>query len=417
VTRLTRRALAADLEARVFNGPAMATLAPGRVGAEVELIPVDETGRICPLEGSGPLAILPFVRRFAARQGWTEQRTPKGAVSFAVRGGGAVSFEPGGQVEYASPPSRSLSGLVNRLRAIVLPLRSTAAAEGIQLLTVGIDPVNPVERVPLQLTSERYSRMAAHFDRIGPAGARMMRQTAALQISLDAGDEPWLRWRLLNALAPFVTAIFASSPVYAGRATGHRSFRAHCWRLLDPLRTGVPYDEGHPVEAYLNFALHAPAILYPTVENRCLPFGEWLARANPTMEEWDAHLGTLFPEVRPRGHLELRSADAVDPAWYSAPLAFVAGLTYERRGLRAALELLPPPDLGLLERAGRLGLGDPAIARTAMDLFEVALTACSSLGPRFIHPAHLDEARAYFDEYTRLGRSPAGDSADRAVAA
>lgn len=418
MTRLTRRALAADLEARVFNAPAMAALMPGRVGAEVELIPVDaETGRVCPLEGSSTLAILPFVRRFAGRQGWTEQRTAKGAVSFAVRGGGTVSFEPGGQIEYASPPSRSLSGLVNRLRAITLPLRSGAAAEGIHLLTVGIDPVNPVERVPLQLGSERYSRMAAHFSRIGPAGARMMRQTAALQISLDGGDEPWLRWRLLNALSPFVTAIFASSSVYAGQDTGHRSFRAHCWRLLDPLRTGLPYDELHPIDAYLSFALAAPAILYPTVENRCLPFGDWLARANPTVEEWDAHLGTLFPEVRPRGHFELRSADAVDPAWYPAPLAFVAGLAYERRALRTALDLLPPPDLGLLERAGRLGLGDPAIARTATDLFDVALTACSSLGPRFIHPAHLDEARAYFDGYTRLGRSPAGDSTGRAVAA
>jgi glutamate--cysteine ligase len=418
MTRSTRRALAADLEARVFTAPAMAALTPRRVGAEVELIPVDaETRRVCPLAGDDALAILPFVRRFAGRQGWSEQRTAKGAVSFAVRGGGAVSFEPGGQIEYASPPSRSLSGLVDRLRAIVLPLRSAAAAEGVSLLTVGIDPVNPVEAVPLQVDSERYRRMDAHFARVGSAGARMMRQTAALQISLDFDDEPWLRWRLLNALAPFVTAIFASSPMYAGRDTGHRSFRAHCWRQLDPLRTGLPYDEHGPVEAYLEFALAAPAILYPTIENRCLPFGEWLARANPTFEEWDAHLGTLFPEVRPRGHLELRSADAVDPAWYPAPLAFVAGLAYERHAFRTALELLPLPDLGLLERAGRLGLGDPAIARIGVDLFEVALAGCAALGPRFLHPAHLEEARAYFEAYTRQGRSPAGDKAGQAVAA
>ncbi|HEY6948773.1 MAG TPA: hypothetical protein VI297_08155, partial [Gemmatimonadales bacterium] len=156
---------------------------------------------------------------------------------------------------------------------------------------------------------------------------------------------------------------------------------------------------------------------FPTVEDRCLPFEAWLARANPTLEEWEAHLGTLFPEVRPRGRLELRSADAVDPAWYAAPLVFTAGLAYEPRALRAALELLPSADLGLLERAGRLGLGDPAIARTAVDLFELALGGCAALGPRFLHPAHLEEARAYFDHYTRLGRSPAGDPPSRAAAA
>ncbi len=418
MTRLTRRALSAHLAERVFAAPAVATLTPRLVGAEVELLALDaQTGRPCPVMGDGAPASLPFLRRFAARQGWTEERTAKGAVSFAVPGGGVVSFEPGGQIEYACPPSRSLTEQVNRLRLVVLPLRSAAAAEGILLLTAGIDPLNPVERVPLQVSSERYSRMADHFARIGPSGARMMRQTAAFQISLDFDDEPRLRWRLLNALSPFVTAIFASSAWYAGRDTGHKSFRAHCWRTLDPRRTGLPYDERRPVEAYLEFALAAPAILYPTVEDRCPSFGEWLAGANPTIEEWEAHLGTLFPEVRPRGHLELRSADAVDPAWYPAPLAFVAGLAYEPHALRAALELLPAPDLGLLERAGRLGLDDPRIAGTAGDLFDLALGACAALGPRFLHPAHLEEARTYFEHYTRRGRSPAGDPASCAVAA
>jgi glutamate--cysteine ligase len=417
VTRLTRGALAAHLAERVFSAPALATQTPRRIGAEIELLALDaQTGRPCAVAGDAAPATLPFLRRFGARQGWTEERTAKGAISFTARGGGVVCFEPGGQIEYASPPSRSLTGLVNRLRAVVLPLRSAAAAEGIVLLPTGIDPLNPVERAPLQLASERYTRMAAHFSRIGPFGARMMRQTAAFQISLDFDDQPRLRWRLLNALSPFVTAIFASSAVYAGRDTGHQSFRAHCWRMLDPRRTGLPCDDRRPVDAYLDFALGAPAILFPTVADQCLPFGDWLARANPTLEEWEAHLGTLFPEVRPRGHLELRSADAVDPAWYPAPLAFVAGLAYDAQALRTALELLPAPDLGFLERAGRLGLRDPGIARTAVDLFDLALDACAALGPRFLHPAHLEEARAYCDRYTRLGRSPAAEPS-RAVAA
>lgn len=417
-TRLTRGVLSAHLAERVFAAPAVATLTPRRIGAEVELLALDaQTGRPCPVSGDGVPASLPFLRRFAARQGWTEERTAKGAVSFAVRGGGVVSFEPGGQIEYACPPSRSVTGQVNRLRSVVLPLRAAAEAEGILLLPAGIDPQNPVECVPLQLKSERYSRMAAHFARIGPSGARMMRQTAAFQMSIDFDDEPWLRWRLLNALSPFVTAIFASSAWYAGRDTAHKSFRAHCWRRLDPGRTGLPYDEHRPIEAYLEFALTAPAILFPTVDERCRSFGEWLTRSNPTIEEWEAHLGTLFPEVRPRGHLELRSADAVDPAWYPAPLALVAGLAYEPHALRAALELLPAPDLGLLERAGRLGLDDPLIGPMAKDLFELALDGCAALGPRFLHPVHLEEARSYFEHYTRLGRSPAADPTRCAVAA
>jgi glutamate--cysteine ligase len=307
--------------------------------------------------------------------------------------------------------------LINRLRDVVLPLRAAAAGEGITLLTLGIDPRNPVEQVPLQLSCDRYTRMAAHFARIGPSGARMMRQTAAVQISVDFEDQALERWRLLNGLAPFVTAVFANSPVYAGRQTRHRSFRAHCWRMLDPQRTGLPYDQHCPVEAYLDFALGAAAILLPTIDGKCVSFGTWLSRANPSLDEWDTHLTTLFPEVRPRGRLELRSIDAVDPAWYPAALALVAGLTYEARARRAALDLLPAPDLGLLERGGRLGLTDPEIARTASDLFELALRGCVALGTKFLQPAHLEEARAYFERYTRFGHSPADEFRACAVAA
>jgi glutamate--cysteine ligase len=416
--RQSRTDLLAHLEANVFTAPAMASLTPRRIGAEVELIPLEAgSGRRLPLEADDGPAILPFLRRFAARQGWGEARTPKDAVCFLVRGGGTIGFEPGGQIEYSTPPSRSVTALVNRLRSVVVPLRTAAAAEGIELLSSGIDPHNSQADAPLLLDSKRYERMAEHFATISPFGGVMMRQTASIQVSLDFDDEPRSRWRLLNAIAPFVTAIFASSPVYHGCATGHRSFRAHAWRRLDPLRTGLPFDGARPVEAYLRFALGAPAILFPTVGGSCLPFGEWLARANPSLEEWETHLSTLFPEVRPRGHCEVRSADAVDPAWYAAPIAFLAGLAYDPHASRAALDLVPAPDPALLERAGRDGLHDPAIARTAAELFELALAGCRALGSGYVHPSHLEEARGYFDRYTRRGLSPADDVPSAAIAA
>jgi glutamate--cysteine ligase len=420
MSRLSRADLLAYLEASVFTAPATASLTPRRIGAEVELIPLEgSSGRRLPLERAGDTgpAILPFLRRFGARQGWVEARTPKGAPCFAVRGGGTIGFEPGGQIEFSTPPYGSITALVNRLRSVVVPLRAAAAAEGIELLSAGIDPHNSPVEAPLLLDSKRYCRMAEHLATIGPFGAVMMRQTASIQVSLDFDDEPRARWRLLNAVAPYVTAIFAASPVYLGASTGHQSFRAHAWRRLDPRRTGLPFDAARPAAAYLDFALSAPAILLPAVGGCCLPFGEWLARANPSLEEWETHLSTLFPEVRPRGHCEVRSADAVDPAWYAAPLVLLAGITYDTHAARAALEVAPAPDPGLLERAGREGLHDPAIARAAAQLFEIALAGCRALGPRFVHGSHLEEAHAFFERYTRRGRTPADDVISEAIAA
>jgi glutamate--cysteine ligase len=418
MSTLTRAVLATQLAESTFAGPISGSLTPRRLGAEVEFIPVESlSGRRCPIEAEGALATLPFLRRYGLTQGWHEGCTSKGTPCFSLPIGGSLTFEPGGQLEYSSPPCRSASALLALLRAVVLPLRAAAAGEGIDLLPVGIDPINPAEEAPLLIHAERYARMAEYLGQRGPAGARMMRQTAAFQVSLDFDDEPWLRWRVLNAATPYVIAIFANSPIYAGERTDHQSTRAQVWRDLDPTRTGIPYDERDPVGAYLEFALAAPAILYPAIEGEHRPFGQWLAGANPTPDEWQDHLSTLFPEVRPRGHLELRSADSIAPHSYAAPLALTAGVLYDPAALRATADLLGTPDLGLLERAGRCGLHDPAIARRAADLFEVALQGCRSLGPQYFHPSDLEQATAFFERYTRRGRSPADDMLDAAIAA
>ncbi len=105
------------------------------------------------------------------------------------------------------------------------------------------------------------------------------------------------------------------------------------------------------------------------------------------------------------------------PEWYAAPLALAAGITYDSGAVRAAADLLGMPDLGVLERAGRVGLRDPEVARVAGDLVQIALEGCRGLGPGYFHPADLEQARSFFDRYTRRGRCPADDRHSAEVAA
>jgi glutamate--cysteine ligase len=416
VSSLNLTSLADDLRTNAFAAPAGSP--PRRIGAEVEFIPVEAlTGRRCAIESDEVTSTLPLLRRVAAVQDWVEGRTSKGTPCFSIPDGGAITYEPGGQLEYSSPPCPTASSLLAVLRSVVLPLRTAARAEGIDLLATGIDPFNSADDAPMLVSAERYDKMAEYFATIGPSGAQMMRQTASFQINLDFDQESWLRWRVLNALAPYVTAIFANSPVYARCPSGYQSTRAAVWRGVDRSRTGIAFDPDRPVECYREFALAAPAMLLPTVEGRYPSFAEWLSRGSPSLEQWHDHLSTLFPEVRPRGHLELRSADSIAPEWYAAPIALTAGMLYNPPALRATADLLGMPDPRLLERAGRCGLRDPAIATMAMDLFEVALQGCQGLGERYFHPADLEEATAFFDRYTRCGRSPADDMLESAIAA
>jgi len=359
-----------------------------RIGAEVELLALDvATRRPMPLT-DGATSLIALLRRIAREFAWTEFAAYDGTVRFDVHGTGIISFEPGGQIEFSSAPFASASAMVRNLHGLVLPLRERLLSEGIELVSVGIDPCNDAVDIPLQLRVSRYERMTRHFERIGPFGIRMMRQTAAIQVSVDRGATPWHRWRLLNALTPYLIAIFANSPDYRGEDSGHRSYRAHCWRQLDPTRTGVAEPSDDPAASYTRFAAAATDILD---------------------EGWASHLTTLFPEVRPSGHYEVRSCDAIDPRWYAAPIVFISALTYDRRASQEA-SLLAADSRVLLRSAGEHALRNPDIARTGRDLFQLALDGAKRLGASYIDADTLDTATEFYSTFTARDRSPADDA-------
>jgi glutamate--cysteine ligase len=389
-----------------------------QIGLELELIPVDAvTRRRCPIvdryleAGSMSCATLPVLRQVAAVDGWSEQPTPYGAPLFVTRDGAVISYEPGGQIEYSAAPARTVSALVKQTESTVAAVTAAALRAGIDLLTVGIDPYNSIGAVPLQLRGARYALMDQYFAAIGSAGACMMRQTAACQITVDAGPNPVARWRLLNGMAPYVTALFANSPCYAQVATGCVSTRAHVWRHVDPARTGCPgATSNDPASAYEAFALEAPGILWRARGGEYRSFESLLASGDAAEADWAAHLTTLFPEVRPRRKgdvptFELRSADAIPIEWIPALCVLVVGLLYDRTAREEAMALLGSPHASVLARSAQLGLGDAAIQRTAAELYVVALEGAARLGDRVIEGRDRERAAEFGRRYVFSGRA------------
>jgi glutamate--cysteine ligase len=378
-----------------------------RVGAEVELLVYDDETNVPLSLLDGRRSLIALLRRHADILGWTEAPGYGGVPRFDVGGRATVSFEPGGQLEISTVAHSGGSSLASSVREIVGRLRSTLECDGVRLDSVGIDPFNDARTIPQQLPVERYRKMTDYFERIGPFGIRMMRQTAAIQVSVDRGSRPADRWQLLNDLAPYVTAIFANSPRYLGQDTGHRSYRAHCWRMLDGTRTGMSMAHDDPAAAYTSFALAAHDILRTDADGAYRPFGDW-ATDGETAARWTNHLTTLFPEVRPRGHFEVRSCDAIAPEWYVVPILLICGLAYDDRSAREG-SMLASDSAMLLRVAGEQGLRDASIARTARDLFQLALQGATRLGNGYFSDADIELCRAYYDRYTARDRSPADD--------
>ena len=373
-----------------------------RVGMEIEMLPMlAESALPCPLDGGGDSrSTLGFLRPYGTAEGWREQRSAKGAPYFTLPSGWTLTFEPGGQLELCTTPSGSISAIVREASEVLSRLRNAASDVGIELVSFGIDPVNDITCVPLQLQSARYLAMTRYFESIGPSGVRMMRQTAATQVSLDAGRAPEERWRLLSDLTPYLTAIFANSSRYAGEESGFRSFRAQCWRSLDASRTGVPYPAQPACDAYARFALEAFDMTRTDGRGAYRTFGDWVREGQGDLSQWENHLTTLFPEVRPRGHLEVRSIDALAPEEIVAPAVLLAGLAYDAGAAAEARRLVPPVDDDMLNRAARCGLFDPEIATIATELAQIAFRGAAALGEDIVGTADIERAAEL--TFTRL---------------
>ena len=388
---LSEAQLLEDVRQRFFSP--LRSAHPHTVGVELELIPVIEFSRKPALAAQTSAVISELART----RSWTEKRNGSDPPSWELRDGGRISFEPGGQLEISSRPQRTATSLINTTRDLVLQLAEAMQRVGIELLALGVDPYNDIGAVPLQLHRERYTGMTRYFDSIGPSGVRMMRQTAALQINLERGEEPLNRWLLLNAITPVVTALFSNSTNYAGKRTNHASFRAHLWRTLDHSRTGIPYDERDPVRRYVDFALDAYAMRSGNGQQNYLTFREWMARGQIGLDEWSFHLSTLFPEVRPKEFFELRSADTIAVKWLAAPVLFVTSLVYDRESAQRAFEIVGTPSIDLLELAGIKGLAHPALRRMARALADIALDGAESLGPDYLSADDVRTAAEFFD--------------------
>jgi len=149
-----------------------------------------------------------------------------------------------------------------------------------------------------------------------------------------------------------VNAMFANSPVSDDAKNGFMSFRGHVWTDTDRARCGLlrwAFGDDASFAHYVEWALDVPCY-FIVRDGRYLtdvtgiPFRRFLAEGTgghrATLDDWNLHLTTLFPEVRLKGYLELRSADSQPLEGVLALPALTRGLFYEPDCLDAAWDLV-----------------------------------------------------------------------------
>jgi glutamate--cysteine ligase len=401
------------------HGICLKTGPPRRVGVELEWLVRD---------ARDPSLTVPAGRIADAMRGFAPEagpELPSSAAPGVLPSGAFLTAEPGGQLELSSLPADSLAECVSATERDMAALRAAAADAGLNLAGFGLDPLR---RPPRILDLPRYAAMEAFFDRGGPWGRQMMCRTASVQVCLDAGDEGGgqtgfrYRWALLHAIGPVLVAAFANSPLRDGRPTGWRSTRQQVWAHMDPTRTRPPrvHDGTDPRDAWAAYAMDAEVMLVrdPGSANWAAPpgatFRAWVrgeigVPRQPTSEDLSYHLSTLFPPVRPRGHLELRMIDAQPGDGWIVPLAVATALLEDATAADEALAATEPLTASGGDpwlRAARLGPSDAVLARASRECFATARSALDRMGVPATITAAVD---TFIENYVSRDRCPADD--------
>jgi glutamate--cysteine ligase len=319
-----------------------------RIGPEMEKFGIFEsTG--APVPYHGDRSIVRVLEELANLHGWLPWREQEGGPIVALtRGDASVTLEPGGQLELSGGKSETIHQVCAEFRGHMREIGPLSRAMGVRWLGVGFHPFarrQEFEWVPKQ----RYAVMKTYLPTRGGHAVDMMLRTCTVQANYDYESEKdaMRKMRVALALAPLTTAMFANSPWKDGKPHGGLTYRGRVWLDVDPDRTGLlpalwAKDAGF--DTYVEWALDVPMFLFKrdgrAIANTGQTFRDFQQNGfeghRATVGDWTLHLNTLFPEVRLKKTIEIRSADAQSTNMACALPALWTGLFYDDTALAEA---------------------------------------------------------------------------------
>ena len=328
----------------------------------------------------------------------------------------SVTLEPGGQLELSGRLCCDMHCNRRDLQRYVQQISELAPELGLCILGFGIQPFTPLDKIDW-LPKKRYGIMGPYMLKTGDMGQRMMKQTAGTQVNLDYLDEADCirKLRLLQWLSPVFYALFANSPLLDSVDSGFLAVRGEVWSRTDNDRCGlIPafMSEGGSLDDYVDYALATPLYFLQRdkrlidMTDKPVTFSEFLEQGakgeTALLGDWDLHLSTLFPEVRLRPQLELRTPDSVPPDLALAVAALVKGLFYDETALAHAESLLSDitntERLQLYPDSWRLGLNARFGSSTLLELSrELVAEARQGLVRQYLQGYNADDESSFLN--------------------
>lgn len=317
------------------------------IGMEYERLPIS-CSSFNTVDYWSEFGIKNFLENFAKEETWDYITDNKNIIGLKHKHD-TITLEPGCQVEISAKPERTIFELkkkIDNLNALIEPITKRM---NFTLLNYGVSPLNTYKSINL-IPKRRYKIMAKYL--WGILADVMMRETAGIQCCIDfkSEEDAMRKFKLANKLSPFMTAMFANSPIRGGVDTGYKSFRALAWLNTDNDRCGFAgkISEEFSFEDYIDCVLKSPMIFIQRNNlqfevNGDITFEEFLQKdfegAQATLEDYELHSNLYFPDIRLRNFIEIRNQDCVGGDLKYAILAIYKGILYSNSAMAECEEL------------------------------------------------------------------------------
>ena len=257
-----------------------------------------------------------------------------------VGNNGIYSLEPGGQLEWSSPPYRNLYTLFSALAKHKQALMKVVGTKDLKIINYGVEPNFTPDDIDL-IDQLKYQLMHVNMEQNGTLGKWMMRNTASVQINFDVTGEQDLEDMTFTAdcLQPVCAYLFANSPFRNGKPTGTENIRNVIWENTDNHRCRNLIDHGIEspekiIDRYIDYIMTVPGIFElddnGTIVRTDQTLGERLMSLENTgalrTKDIQAALHQIFTNVRLKDLVEVRGADRPPMGYEMAPVAFWTGV-------------------------------------------------------------------------------------------
>tara|TARA_B100000686_G_scaffold171753_1_gene178969 strand:- start:1568 stop:2911 length:1344 start_codon:yes stop_codon:yes gene_type:complete len=278
------------------------------------------------------------------KKGWKEVIEDKNPIALKKKGS-TISLEPRCQIELSGGTVKTIHETCKQAKIYLDELKTICEKKKLGILGIGYYPKN-FKKNSGWVPKKRYSIMKKKMKTAGSHGLEMMSSTCCIQTNLDYANENdmFQKVRVGFALQPFVTALFANSPIINKKKSKFLSYRSHIWSKTDKKRCGIiseVFSKKFTFEKYVSYLLNVPMYFvvkdgkYIEVKNQ--NFRDFLngklnkfPKQRPTVKDLENHISTIFTDVRIKQYIEMRGADSGSWNRICALPAFWVGLLYNK---------------------------------------------------------------------------------------